>query len=958
MSMNLLSILTTFLYTFFAWCMTTATSIEAVDDTTTLNSADTVTIQVLANDINVPSDTVFLQIMSPASHGSLMIDSLNQVVYIHDGSAATSDTFSYIVCTLDSITTCDMASVFLTIQSGSIDTTYDLVLSDSSMTLCPYINSSIFLENLITFTSDSNLTFSILDHGTYATTNLLTMSADQHLLTMHPLNVQGMDTISIQICNTVMCDTVFLYLDFVSTAMDTIVLNVADTTENINLPYNNDQYYNVNILDENINANTTTGYDTLADHFVLHYTPNAGITTDTLEVMPLQSVITVGAINRCDAGILYVFHIATDTPVVLNANDDYISIQVDSIPLLDVTSNDSLPEGSYHISLLDSTSFGNLFITSQNYVVYQPSLGFEGMDSFQYLICMDSLAGICDSAWVTIQVGEIDTTVVDTVKIHCADDHVYIAIDSIININVLSNDSFFYTTHVSINMLTSPTHGSTLITSLQNIIYIPDSSFTGVDSFEYIACYDTTPAMCDTAWAYIYVGENMYPTCPENLVVEGCPLSNLNIDLDDYFSDIDDSILTYTFLGDSSNLSWNYVDSTHVLFLQNQFFTFNPTTLEVIGCDSYNQCDTMTIHLIPTTTIDTFHLNILDSDTLAIGASSVESIIIDSCNHGALFQDSLAINLYYNSNGYIGQDTIVIYQYDSLTSSCHLAIYEIEISPIVPNDSLFLQDDNIVLNQNATIQISPLSNDIYSSWDTLYILTNPSHGVANLEDTIIQYTPTLNYSGMDSIQYILCSTTSCDTAWIYLEIISIQPPVAETDQVSTYINTEATINVLSNDYTANTAHVTSFTQGEHGTTTLNTDGTITYTPDLGYVGLDVFSYMMCDDINQLCDTTLVLVNVVEVTPDIVVVSNVITPNGDGYNDNLMISNLQYYTSNQLNIYNRWGVLVYQKDNYQSDWNSTWENKNLPNGTYYYVLYLDRYKISDANTKSGFILIMK
>jgi gliding motility-associated-like protein len=63
--------------------------------------------------------------------------------------------------------------------------------------------------------------------------------------------------------------------------------------------------------------------------------------------------------------------------------------------------------------------------------------------------------------------------------------------------------------------------------------------------------------------------------------------------------------------------------------------------------------------------------------------------------------------------------------------------------------------------------------------------------------------------------------------------------------------------------------------------------------------------------------------------------NVMTPNGDGINDELIFSGLQYHPNSELMVYNRWGNLVYSDMNYQNNWNGG----GLPDGLYYYVLRL-------------------
>jgi gliding motility-associated-like protein len=75
------------------------------------------------------------------------------------------------------------------------------------------------------------------------------------------------------------------------------------------------------------------------------------------------------------------------------------------------------------------------------------------------------------------------------------------------------------------------------------------------------------------------------------------------------------------------------------------------------------------------------------------------------------------------------------------------------------------------------------------------------------------------------------------------------------------------------------------------------------------------------------------------------IPNIITPNGDGFNDVLIIKNLDKYADNNLLIADRAGKLVYEKNSYRNDWDA----QNVPDGTYYYVI---SYK--DKNNSKGVI----
>ena len=73
------------------------------------------------------------------------------------------------------------------------------------------------------------------------------------------------------------------------------------------------------------------------------------------------------------------------------------------------------------------------------------------------------------------------------------------------------------------------------------------------------------------------------------------------------------------------------------------------------------------------------------------------------------------------------------------------------------------------------------------------------------------------------------------------------------------------------------------------------------------------------------------------------IPEVISPNGDGKNDFLVITKIEAFPNNILSIFNRWGSLVYQKKAYSNDWSGkanvsdAFGNGLLPSGTYFIVL---------------------
>jgi gliding motility-associated-like protein len=89
------------------------------------------------------------------------------------------------------------------------------------------------------------------------------------------------------------------------------------------------------------------------------------------------------------------------------------------------------------------------------------------------------------------------------------------------------------------------------------------------------------------------------------------------------------------------------------------------------------------------------------------------------------------------------------------------------------------------------------------------------------------------------------------------------------------------------------------------------------------------------DANGCSDTDAVTVTMVK---DLnLIISNVITANGDGFNDVWNVQNIEFYPNNHVIIYNRNGMEVYEMNGYNNSWNGSYNDGMLPDGTYYYVL---------------------
>jgi len=89
----------------------------------------------------------------------------------------------------------------------------------------------------------------------------------------------------------------------------------------------------------------------------------------------------------------------------------------------------------------------------------------------------------------------------------------------------------------------------------------------------------------------------------------------------------------------------------------------------------------------------------------------------------------------------------------------------------------------------------------------------------------------------------------------------------------------------------------------------------------------------------------------EIIPD-----GAFTPNGDGINDFWYIPNAEFYPDIYVTVYNRWGDKIFEIKGYNNEdkvWDGKRKGKELPIGTYYYIITM-----SGGKTKKGTVTIMR
>ncbi len=89
--------------------------------------------------------------------------------------------------------------------------------------------------------------------------------------------------------------------------------------------------------------------------------------------------------------------------------------------------------------------------------------------------------------------------------------------------------------------------------------------------------------------------------------------------------------------------------------------------------------------------------------------------------------------------------------------------------------------------------------------------------------------------------------------------------------------------------------------------------------------------------------------------DKIYVPNAFSPNGDGINDTWYIEPLDLFTDADIQVFNRYGQLVYRSQGAFKPWDGNRNGHPVPVGTYYYVLDL---KIKNEKPMTGSITILR
>lgn len=260
---------------------------------------------------------------------------------------------------------------------------------------------------------------------------------------------------------------------------------------------------------------------------------------------------------------------------------------------------------------------------------------------------------------------------------------------------------------------------------------------------------------------------------------------------------------------------------------------------------------------------------LLDNDT-RVDNARITSIDNETENGGKVVDNRDDTYTYTPPSDFIGEDklsyTLCV---PGDNDRCDTALILITITdagePVAVDDTYETEEDKTLTINNATANDQLIDNATIVSIDDTGL-----NGTAVLNnDGSILYTPSEGFSGEDSFTYKICDddeTPSCSSATISITVVDEGNPKANADMVSMASGESELLisNVLDNDGLIDDSEIVSVQDASHGSVALNSDGTITYTAETGFVGDATFTYTLCDDDSEpTCVTAEVTVKIVE-----------------------------------------------------------------------------------------------
>jgi VCBS repeat-containing protein len=543
--------------------------------------------------------------------------------------------------------------------------------------------------------------------------------------------------------------------------------------------------------------------------------------------------------------------------------------------------------------------YGTVTALSDALVTITPYAGNETaalVGTFSFSVPAGSLTDLSGNAFsgsVTLEVLNVAPTAVNDQYLAAEDTALVIPAPG-----VLANDQDFDVTVLQAQVVTNPAHGTLSLAADGSFVYTPAANYNGSDSFTYIA--NDGLADSNTATVTLTVApvndapqavDDNYEVAEDGeleIAAPGVMANDIEVDPDG---------MTVTLLTGVSHGSLTLLGDGSFIYQPNP--DFNGSDSFVYQLITYPQTQSMwtdeatvTINVLPIndTPVAVGDAYSTDEDVVLtvpaaegvlandsdIDGDALSALLVDSPAYGTLNLAADGSFVYTPAANYYGADS---FTYKASDGEAQSALVTVQLTINSVNDTPVAQADDYAVEEDSELTVAApgvLGNDSDADGDTLTLelLSETTHGTLSLNaDGSFTYTPDENFFGVDSFTYrVSDGNGGQDEAEVTIRVGAVNDwPIANDDTYETMAGVTliktAAEGLLINDVLLDpneTVTLTVISEPQHGTLTLNNDGSFTYVPDPTFFGVETFVYQLNSTIQtmgEFSDTATVTITV-------------------------------------------------------------------------------------------------
>ncbi|HDR2719170.1 TPA: tandem-95 repeat protein [Enterobacter roggenkampii] len=566
----------------------------------------------------------------------------------------------------------------------------------------------------------------------------------------------------------------------------------------------------------------------------------------------------------------------TVTPVQ-DAHDDSRTAHAGAPVTVDVLTNDGFTNGDKAITGVTDGAHGTVSI-SNGQVVYTPTSGYVGNDSFTYTV---TSGGIEETATVYLTLTNSAPTLPHWTVINREDSPIGIP-GLLLDTSSDADGDTLTVTDFTVNGTTWQSgetanlagYGSLTITSDGGVTFIPVADWNGnVPVVTYTATDGRDNGSVTSTLTIQY--DAIPDAVDDNATTHAGVAKVIDVLANDRFSNSDKAVTAVT-QGNNGSVA---IENGKVRYTPNAGFNGTDSFTYTVTSGGVTETATVnvTIANIAPVAHDDFTWTAEDTTLTRSAATGLLANDSDDDNDAlAITQFSTGTQIYaagqtatlagmgdltINADGsytfvpvadWNGAVQPILYQVSDGNGGFSVATLLLTVNPIA--DAV---NDSVSTHADVPVVIDALDNDSFSNSDqTITGVTAAAHGTVTIENNTLVYRPNAGYVGSDTFDYTVTSGGKTETATVTVDVTNVAPRLTSVPTISTpedtTLNSTAAQNLLTNahDDDGDALAVTEFTVGGtrylagdtatlagYGDLTIRADGSFTFVPVADWNGV-------------------------------------------------------------------------------------------------------------------------